>query len=87
MTLYRCKHAVEAMRWTDTHDDRVAFAVWFEKHDLMFETRGPDVMAPGHKYAVLALPGEWVLWSHGEFIAMDDESFRAEYEQAQGDES
>lgn len=43
---YRCRHAVEAMRWQDTDANREAFAQWFEDNDAMFETRGPVVVLP-----------------------------------------
>jgi hypothetical protein len=75
---YRCKHAVEAMRWTDTDANREAFATWFDKHDAMFETRGPLVVLPEEG---TASEGEWILYSDNEFIAMEDESFRDDYEE------
>ena len=40
MKAYRCKHRVEAMRWTDTDEDREKFSEWLEKHGAMFETNG-----------------------------------------------
>lgn len=92
MKLYRCKHAVEAMRWTDTDEDRESFAAWFDEHDALFETRGPEITLPLLTSAGLATAdpcaphtasvGEWVVFSDGEFIAMDDEMFSAEYEAA-----
>lgn len=76
MKMYRCKHAIEAMRWTDTDANREAFAAWFERHDAMFTTRGPVVVLPEDGDVP---EGEWILYSHGEFIAMDDEMFRDTY--------
>lgn len=86
MKTYRCKHAVEAMRWTDTDEDREKFAAWFEQHDALFETRGPIALLPDlitredgdHNRVV---PGEWILWMDGEFIAMEDELFVDQYEE------
>lgn len=81
MKTYRCKHAVEAMRWTDTDADREAFSTWFESHGIMFETRGPVALMPdeyGERHDVQ--PGEWILFSDGEFIAMEDELFWDTYE-------
>lgn len=78
MKTYRCKHAVEAMRWTDTDDNREAFATWFEKHDAVFETRGPLVVLPEEG---TVSKGEWILYSDNEFIAMEDELFRDDYEE------
>ena len=84
MKTYRCKHAIEAMRWTDTDANREAFAAWFERHGAMFTTRGPVVVLPegGHtadcSYGDVP-EGEWILYSHGEFIAMEDEMFRDTY--------
>jgi hypothetical protein len=75
---YRCKHAVEAMRWTDTAENREAFAAWFEKHDKLFETRGPEVVLPEEG---TVSEGEWILYSDGEFIAMEDELFTDDYEE------
>ena len=76
MRQYRCRHAVEAARWFDTDANRELFADWFDEHDTMFETRGPAVMLPEGGEAV---EGEWILFSSGEFIAMEDEMFRSEY--------
>jgi hypothetical protein len=84
--IYRCKHAVEAMRWTDTDADREAFAAWFEKHDALFETRGSIALLPDlqtgpdgdHNHV---MPGEWILYSDGEFIAMADDLFTDDYEE------
>jgi len=82
MKTYRCKHAVEAMRWMDTDADREAFSTWFEKHDVMFVTRGPIALMPdehGDHHDVQ--PGEWILFSDGEFIAMEDDLFWDTYEE------
>lgn len=86
MKTYRCKHAVEAMRWTDTDADREAFATWFEKHGFMFETRGPTALLPDLITRAgcdtdRVEPGEWIVFSDGEFIALEDEMFRADYEE------
>lgn len=79
MKTYRCKHAVEAMHWTDTDENREAFATWFEKHGAMFETRGPVVVLPEEG---TVSEGEWILYSDGEFIAMEDELFIGDYEES-----
>jgi hypothetical protein len=80
MKLYRCKHTVEALCWTDTEENREAFATWFEKHDAMFETRGPEVVLPEPETGTVK-EGEWILYSDGEFIAMEDELFTDDYEE------
>ena len=91
MKTYRCKHAVEAMRWTDTDKNREAFAAWFEKHDAVFETRGPiallpDLMTRASNDGSLCdtdrvEPGEWIIFSDGAFIAMEDELFTDDFEE------
>lgn len=86
MKTYRCKHAVEAMRWTDTDENREAFATWFENHNVMFETRGPIALLPDLITRAgcdtdRVEPGEWIVFSDGEFIALDDERFLADYEE------
>jgi hypothetical protein len=82
---YRCKHTVEALRWTDTDADRTAFSDWFDGHGVLFETVGPIVLLPdisprdeGDHNRVE--PGEWVVWMDGEFVAMGDEEFADTYE-------
>ena len=80
MKSYRCKHAVEAMCWTDTDENREAFATWFEKHDAVFETRGPIACLPDGNHSHVA-PGEWIVWMDGEFVAMEDELFTDAYEE------
>lgn len=90
MKTYRRKHTVEAMRWTDTDEDRELFTAWFESHDAMFETLGPVAILPNlvtrdNQDDNRVVPGEWVLWIDGdfggEFLAMADEQFRAAYEE------
>lgn len=80
MKTYRCKHAVEAMRWIDTDDNREAFAAWFEKHGKLFETRGSEVVMPEEDTGTAA-EGEWILYSDGEFIAMEHDLFTDDYEE------
>ena len=75
---YRCKHAVEALRWTDTDENREAFATWFEKHDAMFVTRGSEVVLPEEG---TVSEGAWILYSDSECIAMEDELFTDDYEE------
>lgn len=78
MNTYRCKHTVEAAQWHDTDENREAFASWFEKHDAMFETRGPIVVLPEEGEVA---PGDWILlFDDGEFVPMTDDEFRTEYE-------
>lgn len=76
MKIYRCKHSVEAVRWIDTVANREAIATWFDNHGAVFETRGPVVVLPDEDTA-----GEWIVFSDHEFIVLDDEQFRAEYEE------
>jgi hypothetical protein len=85
--IYRCKHSVEARRWTDTNDDREQFAAWFDRHGAVFETRGPTALLPdlithedGDHDRVE--PGEWIVRMDGEFVAMSDEAFHDTYEVA-----
>lgn len=87
MKTYRCKHTVEAIRWTDTDEDRERFAAWFEQHGAVFETRGPiallpDVITRGDGDHDRVVPGEWIVWMDDEFIAMEDELFVDQYEEA-----
>lgn len=77
MNPYRCKHAIEALRWTDTPENRETFTEWFCKHDACFTTRGSEVVLPEEG---TVSEGEWILYSHGEFIAMEDEMFHDTYE-------
>ena len=83
MKTYRCKHAVEAMRWTDTDANREAFATWFEMHDAMFVTRGSQLVLPDIELPLEAAvsEGAWIIYSDGEFIAMEDELFTGDYEE------
>ena len=86
MKTYRCKHAVEAMRWTDTDANREEFATWFEKHGAVFETHGPiallpDLITRADFDTNRVEPGEWIIFSDDEFIAMEDELFRDDYEE------
>ena len=78
MKTYRCKHAVEAMRWTDTDADREAFAAWFDRHGAVFETRGPEVVLPEQGTVSI---GEWILYSDDEFLAMEHDLFTGDYEE------
>lgn len=78
MKTYRYKPTVEAMRWTDTAANRETFSTWFEKHDTMFVTRGPQVVLP--EYGT-ACKGDWILCVDGAFIAMKDKLFTADYEE------
>jgi hypothetical protein len=79
VALYRCKHSVEAKQWHDTDELREVFATWFERHDAMFETRGPVVSLPEGGQVD---EGEWIVFSDGEFIAMEDWAFRDTYDTA-----
>jgi succinylarginine dihydrolase len=81
MKTYVCKHAVEAKRWMDTSEDRASFTAWFEKHDAVFGTQGPEVILPGdyHGQKITVAVGAWILFSHNEFITMDDEEFSDSY--------
>ena len=94
MKTYRCKHAVEARRWTDTDEDRELFSAWFERHDAVFETRGPIALLPrlqtrgtpdGDRDTYDVQPGEWIVWMddeiEGEFVAMENEQFTDTYEE------
>lgn len=77
MKRYRCIHKVEAAQWSDTDQNRERFADWFDLHGFMFETRGPDIVLPDDRGEVQ--PGEWVIFSGGEFLAMDAEQFHDTY--------
>jgi hypothetical protein len=86
---YRCKQLVEAMRWTDTDENRELFASWFDEHDVMFETRGPVVVLPGLRRGVdadgenIAEEGEWIVWmddDYPQFVVMSDAKFANTYE-------
>jgi len=75
---YRCKHAVEALRWADTDARREAFAAWFESHGALLETRGPVIVLPE---AGEVSEGEWVFYSDGEFLVMENDLFCGDYEE------
>jgi hypothetical protein len=84
--IYRCKHSVEAMRWTDMDDDRVRFAAWFDRHGTVFETRGsiallPDLITREDGDTDRVEPGEWIVCVDDAFIAMSDEVFHDTYEE------
>lgn len=86
MKTYRCKHAVEALRWTDTAENREAFSAWFEKHGAVFETRGPiallpDLITRAGSDTDRVDPGEWIIYTDDGFIALEDELFRRDYEE------
>lgn len=70
------------MLWTDTDENREAFAAWFELHDYGFETRGPIVYLPHGDHNHVA-PGEWILYDDDsdEFFPMSAESFAEAYEE------
>lgn len=91
---YKCVHRVEALRWADTPEDRGAFTGWFATHAAVFETRGANVVLPNHAHliaegaqspAYTIREGLWVIWDGAwddeNFMALDDESFRATYEE------
>lgn len=86
MKTYRCKHGVEAMRWTDTAEDRERFSTWFASHGALFETRGPiallpDIVTRGDSDHDRVDPGEWIVWMDGEFTALTHEAFVEQYEE------
>jgi len=78
MKSYRCKHAVEAKRWMDTDENRESFALWFEEHDAVFETRGPVIVLPEEGEVT---EGEWVVYSDDEFLVMSEDMFLETYEE------
>jgi hypothetical protein len=75
---YRSKQVHEAMCWTDTAANREAFAAWFEKHGVLFETRGSVVLLD---FDDVAVERTWIVRSFGQFITMDDKSFADCYEE------
>jgi hypothetical protein len=88
MKVNHYKHSVEAMRWTNTIEDREKFATWFEQYGAMLETLGPEVVLPEHSAERctgtergIAAVGAWILYFDGVFIAMDDELFVDLYEE------
>jgi len=83
---YRCKHAAEAMRWTDTDACRAAMSAWFEMHNAVFETIGsvayfPTAEMRPHGEHNHVKPGEWIVFSDGEFLGMEDWQFHDMYEE------
>lgn len=77
---YRCKHIVEAMRWTGV--EVAALTEWHElktRTDMCWTSFGaPFVLMGDERHAVSS--GEWLVWSHGDFLVMGDEEFRETYE-------
>lgn len=78
---YRLKDPVEAMRWTDTDENRELFAAWFEEHGWEFETRGHEIVLPQSDDIVAE--GEWIVYvdDNCDFIAMTDGLFQDKYEE------
>lgn len=74
---YRCKHLVEAMRWANRAKERGAFQRWFAQHGAKLVMDGSNIVLP--EEGVVA-PGEWVLYSAGEFLVLDNEAFLEGYE-------
>ena len=78
---YRCKHTVEAMRW----DGNDAIREWHEQKTgerlRVVSPFGVATVLLGDAWHEIA-PGEWLIWSSGEFLVMDDEQFRETYEPA-----
>ena len=78
--IYRAAHSVEAMRWTDTDEDRERFAAWFGRQGCVFETHGSEITLPDRGTAPV---GTWVLYTvNNEFLAIEDELFTATYTEA-----
>lgn len=82
---YRSKHPVEALRWTDTDENREQFTEWFDRHDAMFETYGAELVLPDPRDGMLhrVSVGYWIIRDpdRDEFIAMADPLFIATYEE------
>lgn len=86
---YRCKHVVEAMRWTGDHDNRTAIAEWFASNGgagARLETcvdRLNSVATLSDEFGSVEVPpGHWLVFTAGEFLVMDEASFAETYEPA-----
>jgi hypothetical protein len=82
--VYRSKRLVEALRWTNTDENREQFAAWFDRHDAMFETRGTEIVLLEQEAGLRALitVGDWILCTDGDFVAMSDQLFTNLYDAA-----
>lgn len=83
MKTYRLKRPeqpVEALRWTDTAENRVLFAAWFDRHDWIFELRGHEVVLDPEA-GVRVPQGAWVVYMDDgcDFVAMTDHVFQDKY--------
>jgi hypothetical protein len=82
---YRCRAVIEALRWTDTDENREQFAAWFERHDAMFETRGAEIALPAQEAGLQALVpvGDWIVYDEddGTFVGISHDSFTLLYEE------
>lgn len=77
---YRCRYTIEAVRWVDTPECREVMARWFESHGDEFVTRGSTGVLPRGDDEQNVEVGEWVLRMDSNWVVMDDEMFRDEYE-------
>lgn len=78
---YRCKHVIEAMRW-DGENSNSLFA-WFATKSGTSPSHGQNgsCLVFGDDFGDFEIePGEWLVWSSGEFLVMDNEQFRETYE-------
>lgn len=82
MTLYRSKHAVEAMQWDGKnystldpwHQAKTGTVPVFRNGDTV------DVYIDGWHWSTLH-PGQWLIWNYDRFAIRTDSQFRAEYEE------
>jgi len=72
---------IEAKQWTDTDECREEMAAWFEEHDMVFCTRGPQVEVETLEGTMSADVGDWIIRGvKDEFYPCKPDIFAATYD-------
>lgn len=85
MSLYRSKHAVEAMQWDGTAECRKAISVFVErktgKSPWFRDGTISTIMHFMHGTYQTVCATDWVVWTNSDLTILTDAQFRAEYEE------